>query len=214
MRPNDLRGYKQCHFFAGIGGWSCAFRRAGFPDYANGWTASLPCQPFSVAAVAAGLGKGTADPRHLLPVFLDLVAQCRPPVIYGEQVASALKWGWLDQAFGRLENYNYACAAAVIPALAVGAAHERKRLYWVADARSSGRTGYKQEWRLPSGALTSQPVHGNPLADARRAMDGDLSHLLPCDGLSVVLERQAVKGYGNAIVVDAAVEFVCATEGW
>jgi DNA (cytosine-5)-methyltransferase 1 len=27
--PSDLRGYAQCHFFAGIGGWSLALRSAG-----------------------------------------------------------------------------------------------------------------------------------------------------------------------------------------
>ena len=29
VRPDDLRGYAQCHFFAGVGVWSYALRRAG-----------------------------------------------------------------------------------------------------------------------------------------------------------------------------------------
>jgi DNA (cytosine-5)-methyltransferase 1 len=29
VKPNELRGYDQCHFFAGIGVWSHALRRAG-----------------------------------------------------------------------------------------------------------------------------------------------------------------------------------------
>jgi DNA (cytosine-5)-methyltransferase 1 len=33
VRPDDLRGYAQCHFFAGIGIWSYALRLAGWPDY-------------------------------------------------------------------------------------------------------------------------------------------------------------------------------------
>ena len=32
VRADDLRGYEQCHFFAGIGGWSYALRLAGWPD--------------------------------------------------------------------------------------------------------------------------------------------------------------------------------------
>ena len=28
VRPDDLRGYAQCHFFAGVGVWSYALRRA------------------------------------------------------------------------------------------------------------------------------------------------------------------------------------------
>ena len=29
VTPNDLKGFTQCHFFAGIGGWSYALRLAG-----------------------------------------------------------------------------------------------------------------------------------------------------------------------------------------
>jgi DNA (cytosine-5)-methyltransferase 1 len=29
VRADDLIGFDQCHFFAGIGGWSLALRRAG-----------------------------------------------------------------------------------------------------------------------------------------------------------------------------------------
>jgi DNA (cytosine-5)-methyltransferase 1 len=32
VRPDDIKGYTQCHFFAGIGGWSYALRLAGWCD--------------------------------------------------------------------------------------------------------------------------------------------------------------------------------------
>ena len=32
IRAEDLRGFRQCHFFAGIGVWSYALRLAGWPD--------------------------------------------------------------------------------------------------------------------------------------------------------------------------------------
>lgn len=32
IKPEELAGYEQCHFFAGIGGWSLALRLAGWPD--------------------------------------------------------------------------------------------------------------------------------------------------------------------------------------
>jgi DNA (cytosine-5)-methyltransferase 1 len=32
VKPEDLKGYTQCHFFAGIGGWAYALRLAGWPD--------------------------------------------------------------------------------------------------------------------------------------------------------------------------------------
>lgn len=85
LQPADLAGFTQCHFFAGIGGWSHALRLAGWPDNRPIWTGSCPCQPFSVA----GKGAGTNDPRHLWPHFHRLIAACRPPVVMGEQVAGA-----------------------------------------------------------------------------------------------------------------------------
>ena len=45
VRPDDLRGFTQCHFFAGIGGWSYALRLAGWPDDAPVWTCLLYTSP-------------------------------------------------------------------------------------------------------------------------------------------------------------------------
>lgn len=45
VEPSDLRGFTQCHFFAGIGGWSLALRMAGWPDSRPVWTGSPPASP-------------------------------------------------------------------------------------------------------------------------------------------------------------------------
>jgi len=82
----DVAGFAACHFFAGIGGWPLALRLAGWPDDERPiWTGSCPCQPYS----SAGKRLGDRDERDLWPAWLRLIAECRPPVVFGEQVASA-----------------------------------------------------------------------------------------------------------------------------
>jgi hypothetical protein len=49
VEARDLRGFTQCHFFAGIGVWSYALRNAGWRDNEPVWTGSCPCPPFSSA---------------------------------------------------------------------------------------------------------------------------------------------------------------------
>jgi len=135
VSPDELRGFTQCHFFAGIGGWSHALRLAGWPDDRPVWTGSCPCQPFSVA----GKGAGTDDARHLWPHFHRLISACRPPVVMGEQVAAAVGKFWLDGVCTDLEGIGYATGAAVVPACAVDAPHRRDRLWFVADADAAQR---------------------------------------------------------------------------
>lgn len=131
---SDLIGYKQCHFFAGIGGWSLAARLAGWPDERPLWTGSCPCQPFSVA----GKGAGQDDARHLWPDFFRLIRAGRPDVVMGEQVAAAVGKDWLDGVLADLEGIGYVGGAAVVPACAVNAPHRRDRLWFVAGSRVLG----------------------------------------------------------------------------
>ena len=156
----DLVGFNQCHFFAGIGGWSYALRLAGWPDDKPVWTGSAPCQPFS----AAGAGLAADDARHLAPKFIDLVRTARPRVLFGEQVASAAvlgrvpgkakqpaapEWAWIDDLSDRLEAAHYAVGTLDIPAAGIGAPHIRQRTWFRAErlgqphsaGRGQGREG-------------------------------------------------------------------------
>ena len=137
IEPADLRGYTQCHFFAGIGGWSRALRLAGWPDDRPVWTGSCPCQPFSIA----GKGAGFDDERHLWPAFFALIAECRPPAVFGEQVASKLGREWLAGVRLDLEALGYAVGCADLCAASVGAPHIRQRLFWVAGTTNGDRGG-------------------------------------------------------------------------
>jgi len=129
VSPKDLDGFLQCHFFAGISGWSYGLQLAGWPEDKPVWTGSPPCQPFSVA----GKRKGVEDERHLWPAFRWLIAQCKPSVVFGEQVASKDGRDWLAGVCTDLETLGYQVGAADLCAAGVGAPHIRQRLWWVAD---------------------------------------------------------------------------------
>lgn len=173
VQPQDLDGYTQCHFFAGIGGWSLALRLAGWPDDRPVWTGSCPCQPFSVA----GKNLGEEDERHLWPEFARLIGQRRPPVVLGEQVASTAGRGWLSAVRLDLEGLGYGVGSADLCAAGVGAPHIRQRLWWggiavhgLADA-DHGRRSSRGE---PTGQEDDQRGHVRERRGvARRLADAD-----------------------------------------
>ncbi|WP_350345479.1 DNA cytosine methyltransferase [Klebsiella oxytoca] len=149
VTPDDLRGFTQCHFFAGIGVWSHSLRLAGWPDDRPVWTGSCPCQPFS----AAGKGDGFADERHLWPHFFHLISERRPQHVFGEQVAAGNANAWFDLVQADLEGLGYAFGLVPFTSAGIGAPHIRERVYWVANAdsvisdrrgnvRASGRDEY------------------------------------------------------------------------
>ena len=156
--PDDLSEFTQCHFFAGIGGWSIALRLAGWPDDRPVWTGSPPCQPFSTA----GNQKGTDDERHLWPAFFDLIRKQAPTTVFGEQVASAIRHGWFDSLQKDMENQGYASAMAVLPACIVGAPQKRDRLWYVANKLAN--TDDDRQPTSDGGRKSSkQPEAGNDL---------------------------------------------------
>jgi DNA (cytosine-5)-methyltransferase 1 len=214
VRPDDLAGYTQCHFFAGIGGWSYALRLADWPDDRPAWSGSCPCQPFS----AAGRGAGFADERHLWPHFHWLIGQCRPPVVFGEQVSSKDGLGWFDLVQADLEGQGYAVGALDACAAGVGAPHIRQRLWWVADAGSEGLSERERDGHVQREAMG--PYQGQ--AAERRSDPWRPCDWLPCrDGKARPVEPGTfplahgisgrvgrLRAYGNAIVPQVAEAFI------
>lgn len=197
VSPDDLVGFTQCHFFAGIGGWAYAARLAGWPDDRPLWTGSPPCQPFSVA----GKGKAQADDRHLWPHLFRLVSARRPAVLMGEQVAAAVGKNWLDGVFADLEGIGYACGAAVVPACAVDAPHRRDRLWFVAHAggrgvRDGGRSASTGAPEAVSGEVREQRLR----PDTRAAGGGGCGHVADSNGTGREQGRRhdQADGYGHS----------------
>jgi DNA (cytosine-5)-methyltransferase 1 len=201
VAPADLLGYAQCHFFAGIGGWSLALRNAGWADDTPVWTGSCPCQPFS----AAGRRGGLADERHLWPHWHHLVDVCRPPVVFGEQVASKDGLGWLDLVSADLEASGYAVAAADLCVAGVGGPHIRQRLWfvgmghpgWIAGERNTGSVSAPQKGE--HGARVS--VDGcDPLRPEHAGASVSL-RLADADGRNASAERQQ-RGWEHRLLAE------------
>ena len=215
VKPYELRKFTQCHFFAGIGGWSYALRLAGWPDDRPVWTGSCPCQPFS----KAGKGKGFADERHLWPAWFWLISQSRPDTIFGEQVATKTGDGWFDLVRYDLEKKSYAIGLCEICPAAVGAPHRgRERNFFVADSN------IERQHRQHTLLFRGQPIKSSIKitgcgkscgawlsGEWQTCKDGrkwflepgiePLAHGLP--------ERMGLlRGYGNAIVPQVAAEVI------
>lgn len=197
VHPDDLRGFTQCHFFAGIGGWSYALRLAGWPDTREVWTGSCPCQPYS----QAGSKKGDRDARHLWPLLRELIRERAPSVVFGEQVASPAGRQWLSRVRADLEAMEHGVGAADLCAASVKAPHPRHRLFWMAYANSDRRDKER----------ASQPTsrHDGIVRDSRAVIgvgDADSSGLSEQRGTVAVSSQQftaerrgnACRGMGDA----------------
>ena len=226
VRGDDLKGFTQCHFFAGIGGWSYALRLAGWPDHRPVWTGSCPCQPFS----EAGPRTGIEDERHLWPDMFRLICERGPSVVFGEQISATDGLIWLTGVRTDLEGAGYAFGCADLGAASVGAPHRRQRTYWMADAQGERWRGRSRaetpagDWAetRDAGCLVNseseqvgqpgQPWQHWDVVDcrdgkSRRVEPGTfpLAHGVP-DRVDML------RGFGNAIVPQVAAEFIQAAD--
>ena len=168
VKASDVRGYTQCHFFAGIGVWSYALISAGWPTDRPVWTGSCPCQPFS----AAGKKGGFDDARHLWPDWFRLIGECRPDTVFGEQVASKDGLTWFDLVSTDLEGEDYTVGAADLCAAGFGAPHIRQRLYFVGHADDTGPQGRRVGRNSTDKQITGQASVVGGLENARSQSAG------------------------------------------
>jgi DNA (cytosine-5)-methyltransferase 1 len=205
VQPDDLKGFTQCHFFAGIGGWPLALQLAGWPEDEPVWTGSCPCQPIS----GAGLRKGHADERHLWPAFYSLIAERKPATVLGEQVASKDGREWFSGVRADLEGMGYACGASDLCAAGVGAPHIRQRLYWVAMDDAGGPHVSRPEQERKGFcriAGPAQPFDNHTGIYQRIQARPNPEFTQRINGIPRPVD--IVRGYGNAIVPPLATEFI------
>jgi DNA-cytosine methyltransferase len=116
-------------------------------------TGGFPCQPFSVA----GKRKSTADDRYLWDEMLRVIRETKPRWVIGENVEGIVNINEgmvLRQVLNDLENEGFKSQCIIIPASGIGAWHQRKRIWIVANSDSNRysnkiRGSSTKEERLP-----------------------------------------------------------------
>lgn len=171
------------------------------PEPVDALIGSPPCQPFSYAGEMCG----TDDARHLYPAFLSLVRKLRPSYVLMEQVTAILSMDGgraFGQYIGGLVALGYDLVWHCIPASALGADHERDRVWIVAHSnrngntrplaganpRSNGQRGASCETHLQPSGWRTRPLIGCPRESILcRKVDGipDWSHRIKAIGNAV-----------------------------
>lgn len=163
-------------------------------------TAGFPCQDASIAQAPWGNRTGIDGERTgLWSHVARLAADLQPDGLLLENVPGLLSAGF-GRVLGDLAALGFDAEWDCIPGSAVGAPHRRDRLWVVAYPRRPRweRPEQYRRFRFTDRAQITQ--HGNAFADARRALDGDLSRLRMEHGLPIALERRRVGALGNAVV--------------
>lgn len=173
----------------------------------------FPCQPFSIA----GRMRGTSDNRDLWPEMFRVIKEFKPTWVIGENVAQ-----FVNMAFTRtkidLESEGYEVQPLVIPACAVGAYHQRNRV-WIIAHSSSGKNRRLQHRRISTdiGASSENVANTEKIYVERRSQTKKQSKSWGSCGWAPEprLDRMAhgipyrvdrLKCLGNAIVPQVAAQ--------
>jgi len=132
-------------------------------------TGGYPCQPFS----AAGKRLGADDPRHLWPHIRRHIEAIRPARCFFENVEGHISLG-LREVISDLEEDCYSVAWGIFSAREVGAPHQRKRVYILADSNNGQRELKDEEIRarwdsaVDGGKYLADSKHNGSLTTAVR----------------------------------------------
>lgn len=111
-----------------------------FRDRVDILTGGYPCQPFSTA----GKRVGKDDPRHLWPWIRQHIDTMRPFRCFFENVEGHISLG-LREVIEDLESLGYTTTWGIFSAAEVGAPHQRKRVYILADSDSERQSGWTEK---------------------------------------------------------------------
>jgi DNA (cytosine-5)-methyltransferase 1 len=150
-------------------------------------TGGFPCQPFSVA----GKRKSTADDRYLWDEMFRIIKEVKPRWIIGENVEGIVNINngmVLRQVLNDLENEGFQSQCIIIPASGIGAWHQRKRVWIIANSNDNG--SYRSQ-----GNATKQSRH----EQKDRLSFGDDKDVSNSNARFSFRENKKVQTRGNAI---------------
>lgn len=181
-------------------------------------TGGFPCQPYSTA----GLQLGKADDRHLFPQMLRAIKEIQPKWVVGENVSGLV--GWNDglvfhEVYDDLEREGYEVQSFLIPAAAVNASHERKRVFFIAHSKRYGLehgnktrniSEEKGKTLRQRSELTDEFTSNGSEFNTYGKINVEVERLIcrGVDGFSEKLDtisfpkwrKESIKAYGNAVV--------------
>lgn len=163
-------------------------------------TGGFPCQPFSTA----GKRNGTKDNRSLWGEMFRVIKEVRPKFVVAENVYGIVSME-LDNILADLEGEGYEAETFVLPACAVDAKHQRKRVWIIANIDGWGRNS--QSCICP---VTSKGDSTNDVDRANATIGEQEKWLAEPDlvrvvyGVSRKLDKIRVKQLGNSIVPQLA----------
>lgn len=129
-------------------------------------TAGFPCQPFS----RAGKQLGEADERNAWPDTIAIICLVRPQWVLLENVASLIANPYFGTILGDLAEIGYDCRWDCIPACAVGANHQRDRVWVIAHDTRQRERDVAMEWEQNEETTDATGVGqkmANPSSDRR-----------------------------------------------
>ena len=113
----------------------------------------FPCQGFSVA----GNRKGVEDPRHLYPYISKGIEECKPRVVFLENVSGIISSkthegeSVLQYVLSDLERLGDKATAGVFSASEVGLPHQRKRVFIMGYSKHNGHITSKDKREVSTG---------------------------------------------------------------
>lgn len=173
--------------------------RFGWPDVV---TSGFPCQDISFAGKGAGLDGARSG---LWTETARVVSELAPPFLVFENVA-ALKTRGFDTIADTMERLGYAIGTVVVPGYAVGAAHQRERVFAVAHLEGERMEGVRTKGEQEPRSLAFSPL---PLRTRDGQWETEPDFCRTPDGLPGRMDRSARKNerlhaLGNAIIPQIA----------